>query len=58
MIENNIVELSYECIFCNKNIDEKKLKHTEDYEPCHDDCLKRNEEFWEERDEVISLVGW
>lgn len=46
------------CTFCEKEVTEVELTYTEDAEPAHIKCLENFNKHWEDRTEMIDLMGY
>lgn len=46
------------CAFCEKEIIESELTYTEDAEPSHIKCLEDFNKHWEDRAEMMDLMGY
>ena len=46
------------CTFCEKEIVETELTYTEDAEPSHTKCLEDFNKHWEDRTEMMDLMGY
>jgi|LSQX01.1.fsa_nt_gb hypothetical protein len=46
------------CTFCEKEIIETELTYTEDAEPSHIKCLEDFNKHWEDRAEMMDLMGY
>ena len=46
------------CTFCEKEIVETELTYTEDAEPSHTKCLEDFNKHWEDRNEMMDLMGY
>jgi hypothetical protein len=46
------------CTFCKKEVVETELTYTEDAEPAHIKCLDSFNKQWEDRSELIDLIGY
>jgi hypothetical protein len=46
------------CIFCDELIDQIDSTHTEDGELSHKICLERFNRHWDDRNEILDLIGY
>ena len=46
------------CTFCKKQVIDTELTYTEDAEPTHIKCLEKFNKHWEDRTEMIDLMGY
>jgi len=46
------------CTFCQKEVIESELTYTEDAEPSHIRCLENFNKHWEDRTEIMDLIGY
>lgn len=46
------------CTFCKKEVIDTELTYTEDAEPAHFICLENFNKHWEDRAEMMDLMGY
>jgi len=46
------------CTFCEKEIHSTQLTYTEDAEMVHKKCLDDYNKYWEDRNEMMDLIGY
>ena len=54
---NGVLDSVMHCTYCDKPIKET-IVYTEDAEPAHEQCLKNFEKHWEDRQEMMDLLGY